>query len=72
MWQKSSTGHIDGISGNVDLDECYQDYPEIIQGRGLNGFPKPETIHLDEITAVGSGTVTLNGKNYAVTLTALD
>lgn len=40
MWQKSSTGHIDGISGNVDLDECYVDYPEIIQGRGLNGFEK--------------------------------
>ncbi|MEE5994920.1 MAG: hypothetical protein V3G42_17100, partial [Oscillospiraceae bacterium] len=42
MWQKSSTGRIDGISDDVDLDECYVDYPAIIQGRGLNGFPKQE------------------------------
>lgn len=44
MWQKSETGRIDGISGNVDLDECYADYPEIIRGGGFNGFPKPEKI----------------------------
>ncbi|MEE5994686.1 MAG: glycoside hydrolase family 25 protein [Oscillospiraceae bacterium] len=44
MWQKSDTGRIDGISGDVDLDECYIDYPEIIQGRGFNGFEKAEAI----------------------------
>ncbi|MDE7122141.1 MAG: glycoside hydrolase family 25 protein [Oscillospiraceae bacterium] len=38
MWQKSDTGSVAGISGNVDLDECYQDYPDIIQKAGLNGF----------------------------------
>jgi GH25 family lysozyme M1 (1,4-beta-N-acetylmuramidase) len=27
MWQKSSTGSVSGITGNVDLDECYVDYP---------------------------------------------
>ena len=42
MWQKSERGGIDGISGDVDLDECYVDYPEIIRGGGFNGFPKPE------------------------------
>lgn len=42
MWQKSDTGYVNGISGNVDLDECYSDYPAVIQGRGLNGFPKQE------------------------------
>lgn len=41
MWQKSSTGSIPGISGNVDLDEGYVDYPAIIKSRGDNGFPKP-------------------------------
>lgn len=38
MWQKSSTGIIDGITGSVDLDVSYQDYPEIIRRAGLNGF----------------------------------
>ena len=30
-----------GIVGDVDLDECYVDYPAIIKSRGDNGFPKP-------------------------------
>lgn len=38
MWQKSETGKISGISGNVDLDECYIDYPKIIKESGKNGF----------------------------------
>ena len=40
MWQKSATGSVFGISGNVDLDECYHDYPVLIQSAGLNGFEK--------------------------------
>lgn len=43
MWQSSSTGKITGISGDVDLDEAYKDYPAIIKGKGLNGFPKQES-----------------------------
>ena len=38
MWQKSSTGRISGISGNVDINECYIDYAEKIKSAGLNGF----------------------------------
>lgn len=44
IWQKSSTGKIDGIEGNVDLNEAYKDYPEIIKSAGLNGFGKSHTI----------------------------
>ena len=44
VWQKSSTGTIPGISGNVDLNEAYEDYPEIIKAAGLNGFSKPEPV----------------------------
>lgn len=40
MWQYTSTGKVDGISGNVDLDTGYKDYPAIIKGAGLNGFVK--------------------------------
>lgn len=36
MWQKSSKGVIDGIKGNVDLDEAYYDYPKIMARTGLN------------------------------------
>lgn len=42
MWQNSSTGKISGISGNVDTDICYVDYPEIIKNGGFNGFKKTE------------------------------
>lgn len=30
MWQKSSEGAVAGISGKVDLNECYKDYPAVI------------------------------------------
>ncbi|MBR2284554.1 MAG: glycoside hydrolase family 25 protein [Ruminococcus sp.] len=46
MWQKSAEGKIEGISGAVDLDECYYDYPTAIPRVGMNGFsgkvPEPE------------------------------
>ncbi|MDO4156005.1 MAG: GH25 family lysozyme [Oscillospiraceae bacterium] len=38
LWQYSWTGKIDGISGDVDLDYAYKDYPTIIKQAGLNGF----------------------------------
>ncbi len=38
MWQYSSQGSVDGISGRTDLDEAYKDYPEIMRSKGLNGF----------------------------------
>lgn len=42
MWQYSSTGRVGGISGDVDLDECYVDYPALIKSGGFNGYPKTE------------------------------
>ncbi len=38
IWQYSSQGSVDGISGRVDLDESYKDYYRIIKSKGLNGF----------------------------------
>jgi len=29
IWQYSSTGQVNGISGNVDLNYCYRDYPAL-------------------------------------------
>ena len=38
VWQYTSTGHVDGVLGNVDLDFCYKDYPSIMKAHGLNGY----------------------------------
>lgn len=38
IWQSSSSGKIDGIIGNVDLDVCYKDYPAIMKRAHLNGY----------------------------------
>ncbi len=38
IWQYSSQGSIDGISGRSDMDESYKDYYSIMKNKGLNGF----------------------------------
>ena len=38
MWQSSSTGRVNGISGNVDLDTAYKNYENIMKKNGLNGY----------------------------------
>lgn len=43
VWQYSSKGSVDGISGNVDLDYGYIDYPSIIKSGGFNGYTKDST-----------------------------
>ena len=48
MWQYSSTGKVDGISGNVDMNYCYVDYPTAIKNKGLNGYSKPQTDENDK------------------------
>lgn len=43
MWQYAEDGVTSGITGKVDLDHCYKDYPTIIKSAGLNGFAKEAT-----------------------------
>lgn len=38
MWQYSSKGSLNGITGNVDLDISYLKYEEIMKKKHLNGF----------------------------------
>lgn len=38
IWQYSSTGSVNGISGNVDQDYSYRCYPSIMRKNNLNGF----------------------------------
>lgn len=42
MWQYSASGSVPGISGRVDMDYCYKDFPSIIKAAGLNGYQKQE------------------------------
>lgn len=44
IWQYSSTGRVNGINGNVDLDICYVDYPKIIKEAGRNGYTKQNSV----------------------------
>lgn len=53
IWQYSSGGSVAGISGNVDLNTAYQDYPAIIAAAGLNNLdgeaPDPPASELEQL-----------------------
>lgn len=38
MWQYTSDGEVSGVSGRVDRNRAYRDYPSIIRKAGLNGY----------------------------------
>lgn len=42
IWQHSAKGAVSGISGDVDMDISYVNYPQIIKEKGYNGFKKEE------------------------------
>lgn len=53
MWQYTSSGKVSGISGDVDCNRVYKDYPAIIKKAGLNGYSsgatKPSTDELEKV-----------------------
>ncbi|MGN0517099.1 MAG: chitobiase/beta-hexosaminidase C-terminal domain-containing protein [Acutalibacteraceae bacterium] len=63
MWQWSSTSSISGISGNVDVDVAYKDYPTIIKSKGLNGFSATTPT---AATPTISSSNTTGGKNVTI------
>ncbi|MCM1271093.1 MAG: D-Ala-D-Ala carboxypeptidase family metallohydrolase [Ruminococcus flavefaciens] len=68
IWQYSSEGKVDGISGNVDLDICYKDFPMIIKAKGLNGFGKEEVVPNPSTPDAEDGItieVNIEGKKYS-------
>lgn len=62
MWQYSSTGRVSGISGNVDTDICYVDYPAKIKAAGLNGFKKATSSTTKPTASSAKKTVTYTVK----------
>lgn len=53
IWQHTDKGKVDGITGAVDLDIAYEDYPAII--RGTAPAPPPEKSVADLATEVLAG-----------------
>ena len=57
LWQYSWEGSIPGISGDVDLDYAYQDYPAIIRNAGLNGLVvQPDSTESVSADSIGKST----------------
>ena len=44
IWQYSSKGNVPGISGNVDMNECYRDFPAEILGGVEEVKPAKKTV----------------------------
>lgn len=42
IWQYTSSGRVNGITGAVDLDRSYKNYGSIIRGAGLNHLTAPQ------------------------------
>ena len=60
IWQYSSKGKINGISGDVDLDTAYVDYPASVKKAGLNGFAKQTAAPATTPKAETNKTVTVS------------
>lgn len=67
MWQHSWKGIVSGITGDVDLDECYVDYPTLIKAKGLNGWTPETTTPVQPETKEVS--LTIDGATYTGALT---
>lgn len=68
IWQYSCKGSVNGISGDVDLDTGYVDYPTKVKAAGLNGYGAEEALPNSPILAVDNGItveVTVDGKKYS-------
>ncbi|MGN0975988.1 MAG: glycoside hydrolase family 25 protein [Gemmiger sp.] len=67
MWQYSSTGKVNGISGAVDLNYSYTDFLPEIQAGGFNGYGAsgPDMVKVDgyELQVFGTQTEYFYGAN---------
>lgn len=54
IWQYTSDGSVPGISGRVDMNISYVDYPSIIKGTSTSTPSVPSSSGCDQILRVGS------------------
>ena len=69
MWQYSWKGRIEGISGDVDMDYAYVDYPAKIKAKGLNGYGKEPDKPAEKKTITAE--IEIGGVKYKGTLTEI-
>ena len=69
MWQYTSKGKMPGINGNVDLDEAFRNFPDIIKSNNLNNYKENNSDNPAEINYVVKKGDTLIGiaKKYNTT-----
>lgn len=68
IWQYSDKGKVNGISGNVDLDTCYTDFPSTIKAKGLNGYGKEQISTPEPDDTIANVTVKIGNETYKGTL----
>ena len=68
IWQKSSTGKISGIAGNVDTNECTIDYPTSVKKAKLNGFSSNMTTATTTTTTHGVASTSKIAAGYKIQL----
>lgn len=74
MQQTGSTGRVDGISGNVDTDTAFVDYPSLIRNDGWNGFTAAaaENWISDTTNGVNNPVLIAPDAHYTVKITGRD
>ena len=74
MQQTSSTGTVNGISGNVDMDTAFVDYPALIHNDGWNGFTAAaaENWISDTTNGVNNPVLIAPDAHYTVKITGRD
>lgn len=64
IWQYSSEGKVNGISGNVNMDICYNDFPTIIKNKKLNGFGNEQISTPEPGGTTANVTVKIGNETY--------
>ena len=73
MQQTGSTGKINGISGNVDTDTAFIDYPALVREKGWNGFTaQPAGWTSDTTNGTDNPVVIASDAHYTVKITGED
>ena len=73
MQQTGSTGRVDGISGNVDTDTAFTDYPALVREKGWNGFTAQPAGWTSDTTNGPENPVCIpQNKHYTVKITGED
>ena len=49
IWQYTSSGSVNGISGNVDMNEAYKDYPSIINNNSNSSSNTPAKKSIEQL-----------------------